>query len=229
MTAAKPQQNRRKTAALEACRRAALQSFPFKEKDCSTAAKPANIGLPQNPPHRRSTGKWSAPGVPHRGWVCTVVEDLGEPDAAVCQMCETTKIRSVHTMAHPDYPEALRVGCVCAGHMAGDPTGAREREARVRKRSSRRARWLQRRRWRTSRNGHPFINTKDGLNVAVFKKGQGWGARLVDRRTGYINASNKSYASEAAAKLAAFDAIERYPDRPTPPPTSSPGCGHRSR
>jgi hypothetical protein len=69
--------------------------------------------------------------------------------------------------------------------------------------------------------GHPFINTKDGLNVAVFRKGQGWGARLVDRRTGYINASNKSYASEAAAKLAAFDAIERYreryPDRPTPP------------
>jgi hypothetical protein len=220
MTAAKPQQNRRKTAALEACRRAALQSFPFKEKDCSTAAKPANIGLPQNPPHPRATGKWRVPGVPHRGWVCTDIEDLGEPDE-VCEMCETMEIRFVHTMTHPDYPEELRVGRVCAGHMEGDSTGAREREARVRKRSSRRDRWLQRR-WRTSRNGNPFINTKDGLNVVVFRKGQDWGARLVDRHTGYIAASNKSYASEAAAKLAAFDAIERYreryPDRLTPPP-----------
>jgi hypothetical protein len=211
MTAAKLQQNCRKTAATEALAGAALQSFPFKGKDCSTAAKPANMGLPQNPPHHRHRGKWSAPGVPHRGWVCVNVEDLGESDSAVCEMCETTKIRYVHTMAHRNYPEALRVGCVCAGHMEQDLAAAREREARVRKRSSRRTRWLHH--WRTSRNGHPFINTKDGLNVAVFRKDQGWGARLVDRRTGYITESTKAYASEEAAKLAAFDAIERYRER----------------
>jgi hypothetical protein len=26
-------------------------------------------------------GKWSAAGVPHKGWVCVDIEDLGEPSA----------------------------------------------------------------------------------------------------------------------------------------------------
>jgi hypothetical protein len=60
-----------------------------------------------------ATGKWREPGVPHRGWSCVDVEDLGQPDAT-CGMCEVQVIRYVHTLEHPDYPEALHVGCVCA-------------------------------------------------------------------------------------------------------------------
>jgi hypothetical protein len=75
----------------------------------------------------------------------------------------------------------------------------------------RRARWLQR--WRSSRNGTPFVRTKDGLTVSIFKIGQGWSARLVDPRAGYIAASSNSYVTEEEAKLAAFDAIERYRER----------------
>jgi hypothetical protein len=57
-----------------------------------------------------SLGKWSEPGVPHRGWTCTGVTDLEEP-AATCEMCETAAIRYVHHMEHADYPGGLGVGC----------------------------------------------------------------------------------------------------------------------
>jgi len=97
--------------------------------------------------------------------------------------------------------------------MEGDMTAAREREKRARRRTSKRIRWLKR--WRTSLKGNPYVNTDDGLNVAVFRQDdqQRWGDRLVDRRTGYIIASSKAYVSEEAAKLAAFDAVERYRER----------------
>jgi hypothetical protein len=93
-------------------------------------------------------GKWSQPGVPHRGWTCEGVEDLGEPDA-ICEMCERQEIRYVHTMVHPEYPDKLACGCVCAGHMergAADDdiallvAAAREREAPLRSLAARDAR-----------------------------------------------------------------------------------------
>ncbi|MQT13074.1 hypothetical protein [Segnochrobactrum spirostomi] len=61
-------------------------------------------------------GKWSMPGVPHKGWTCIDIEDLGAPDA-VCEMCERQDIRYVPAMQHADYPEILHCGCICAGHM----------------------------------------------------------------------------------------------------------------
>src|SRR6266478_9519945 len=61
-------------------------------------------------------GKWGMPNVPHKGWSCDGLEDLGEP-SHLCEMCETMWVRYVHTMRHKDYPEQLEVGGVCAGHM----------------------------------------------------------------------------------------------------------------
>jgi len=68
--------------------------------------------------------KWSLPGVPHKGWTCTSVDDLGTPDQ-VCEMRETQDIRYVHHMEHPDYPESLGVRCVCAENMENDYEGPR--------------------------------------------------------------------------------------------------------
>jgi hypothetical protein len=156
---------------------------------------------------RTATGKWRQPGVPHRGWVCTGIEDLGEP-AATCEMCEVQTITYVHTMWHPDYPHPLDCGCICAGHMEQDLVAAREREAAVKRRGARRSRWLHRH-WRTSRHGNPFLNA-DGFNIVVFPHGTGFGARFVDNHTGLKSFSPRSYFSEEMAKLAAFDAIARY-------------------
>ena len=81
-------------------------------------------------------GKWSTPGVPHKGWSCEGVEDLGAPDA-VCEMCETQDIRYVQTMFHPDYEGPLDVGCVCAERMENDYIGAQTaRTSSARRRSA---------------------------------------------------------------------------------------------
>jgi hypothetical protein len=68
-------------------------------------------------------------------------------------MCESTQIRYVHVMEHPDYPEMLGVGCVCAEHMEQDYVRPRLREQNLRSKSQRRKTWI-RRNWRTSAKGN---------------------------------------------------------------------------
>ena len=143
--------------------------------------------------------------MPHRGWECLTVEDLGAPDE-ICEMCETQEIRYVHVMSHPRFEGELRCGCVCAGKMEESYSAARERESRLRNAAARRSRWL-RRQWRTSRQGNPYLNT-DGMNVTVFR-GQNdlWRIRIVDRADDETQFSRRRYRSEDRAKLAAFDAM----------------------
>jgi hypothetical protein len=150
-------------------------------------------------------GKWSQAGVPQKGWSCVGVEDLGAPDA-VCEMCETQQIRYVHSMQHPDYPTGLEVGCVCAEKMEDDYLRPRIREKALRSAASRKKRWLSRT-WKVSARGSSYINT-DGFNVAVYSVGKGlWGGRIEERATGRSVASRRRYATEDAAKLAAFDGM----------------------
>jgi hypothetical protein len=61
-------------------------------------------------------GRWSEPGVPHKGWECIGVEDAKEDggDMETCGMCLTAEIRYIHRMQHPEFPEILEVGCICA-------------------------------------------------------------------------------------------------------------------
>lgn len=79
-------------------------------------------------------GKWSMPGIPHKGWVCHGVTDLGagEENHTTCEMCESASIRYVHHMSHHDHPAALDVGCVCAGHMEGNYAAAEARDRQMR-------------------------------------------------------------------------------------------------
>jgi len=152
----------------------------------------------------RGSGKWSRPGVPQRGWVCNGIDDLGAPDAA-CEMCEVQSIRYVHYMAHPDYPDELAAGCVCAGHMEQDYSAARDRERVLRNASGRSRNWLSRK-WKVSRNGNPYLDT-DGFNIAVFPKGRTWSARIVEKASEKTYFARRQYESEDKAKLAAFDAM----------------------
>jgi hypothetical protein len=151
-----------------------------------------------------ATGKWTQPGVPHKGWTCVDIEDLGSPDH-VCEMCEVQDVRYVHIMEHANYVKTLRVGCICAGHMEGDSAGARDREAAFRALCARRARWLARE-WSRSRAGNPYLNT-DGFNVVVFRVGGGWSARLSLRGEDEESHKLPTFATEEQAKLASFDAI----------------------
>ena len=153
----------------------------------------------------RNHGKWSDPGIPHKGWVCVDVEDLGKVDA-VCEMFETQDIRYVHHMQHQNFPGTLGVGCICAEHMEGDSVGPRKRENALKNAARRKGNWLKRK-WQTSEKGNPYINT-DGLNIAIFRKPNGrWGGRIEDKLTGNYVFSHREYETKDKAKLAAFDAM----------------------
>lgn len=88
------------------------------------------------------SGKWSEPGVPHKGWICTGVTDMEEP-IEVCGMCEARMIRYVHHMEHESYDGGLGVGCVCASNMEEDYEAAEKRERPLRAAASRREREME--------------------------------------------------------------------------------------
>lgn len=114
-------------------------------------------------------GKWSEVSVPHKGWSCTGIDDLGEP-SQTCEMCESVEIRYVHYMEHPDYPSQLAVGCVCAEHMEDDYVAPKRREKSLRSLASRRKSWSSRK-WKKSAKGNAYIRT-EGFIVTLAKDAQ---------------------------------------------------------
>lgn len=159
-------------------------------------------------------GKWSRPAVPHKGWQCVdcydVYERGGTPET--CEMCETQRIRYVHLMRHPDYPETLRCGCVCAGHMADEPARARNREAGVRTRAARRARFPDRAGWKISPRGTPHIRV-EGCHLMVVRRRGGFAVGATPPWASEPVWGRKTYPTERAARLAAFDALEYFKRR----------------
>lgn len=151
-------------------------------------------------------GKWSAPGVPHKGWTCVDIEDLGEP-LAECEMCESQTIRYVHHMEHPEYPDVLQVGCVCAGHMEGNLAASRAREASMKGRAAKRKRWTTRA-WKVSVKGNPHI-TADGYRITVYPRGSGWACTVAALDNSTVQHSRRQFKTINEAKLAAFDHITK--------------------
>ena len=146
-------------------------------------------------------GKWSQMGVPHKGWQCIDIEDLGEI-AATCEMCETQEIRYIHHMEHPDYPHVLGVGSVCAGNMEGDYAAAERREKRAISIAGRRDRWMKAE-WRESRKGNPYIN-RNGFNIVLYAYPGGWAYRITKQEADQFW-RHAGYATPEEAKLAAFE------------------------
>jgi hypothetical protein len=131
-------------------------------------------------------------------------EDLEEP-SETCEMCETAEIRYVHVMQHPGYPEVLRCGCICAGHLEEDYAAAEDRERRAKNRTARRRKWLNRP-WQLSAKGNWFLNT-DGFNITVYLKSGSWHSRITHRETEHTFWSKRTYKTEDACKLATLDAL----------------------
>jgi len=152
---------------------------------------------------RAGHGKWSAAGVPHRGWTCIDIEDLGAP-GHICEMCERREVRFVHYMQHPEYPTVLGCGCVCAGHMEEDLAHARRREDLLRNTARRRRHWPSRKAWKQSSKGNWHISV-DGYHVTAFRKGTSWSAVVSQPSTGHERFARQLYPTLVAAQLATFD------------------------
>jgi hypothetical protein len=166
----------------------------------------------------RVLGKWAQPEVPHTGWRCTDIEDLGEP-ATICEMCEVVTIRYVHLMSHGAYPSVLRCGCICAGHMEEDLQGAKDREKWLRGVPGRRKRWLSSPQWKRGRN-NAQSRSVSGFRIVVFDNLNGtFSGRVTHEGTGWVKDSKLRYETADAVKMAAFDVmigmekeLEQFPD-----------------
>lgn len=158
--------------------------------------------------HNFRRGKWSDPEVPHKGWTCVWVDDLGEP-SELCQMCESKEIRYVHYMTHPDYPEELPVGCVCAENMEQDYVNPRQREKKLKNLARRRKSWAKRQ-WRESARGNYYLNV-EGYNIALFQKtdrrGTYWSLVIKNRLDENAQFSNRRYETLERVKQAALTAL----------------------
>jgi hypothetical protein len=154
----------------------------------------------------KNYGKWSQLDVPHKGWECIDIEDLGSL-STICEMCEAQPIRYVHYMKHPDYKEILGVGCVCAGNMENDYLRAKQRDDFMKSRMDKRKRWLSRN-WKISSNGNDFIKS-DGYIVVMKQNGILWSATIAKDNSNDWKWSRRKYESEDMAKLAAFDYLTK--------------------
>jgi hypothetical protein len=142
--------------------------------------------------------RWDRLGIPHKGWTCVGIDDLGEGNSQSCEMCGNERVRFLHVMEHPEIEESFSVGCVCSAKMTGDYAAAQERTTVMKNRAERRRRWLTRT-WKLSQSGNPRLNI-DGKYLTVYRgRFGGWGFRFGSIR------SKKFYPTLDEAKLALFD------------------------
>jgi len=78
---------------------------------------------------------WNKEGFFHKGYLHQGVEELDEA-IHKCDMCGKEDIRFVHTMYHPELPDFLRVGCVCAEKMTNDYVNPKLKEKLARNKST---------------------------------------------------------------------------------------------
>ena len=144
---------------------------------------------------------WKRDDVPHSGWTCVGVSDLGAP-VGVCEMCGYQIIRYVHHMTHPSY-HPLDVGCICAGKMEGNVEQAIKRENDFKNKEARRMNFMKRK-WKTSKIGNQYLKIKDHI-IVIYLKNDGirWSYSLDSKF------SNMVYNSREKAISAAFEALDK--------------------
>ncbi len=149
-----------------------------------------------------SQNLWKQEDVPHSGWNCVGVEDLGAP-VGICEMCGYQIIRYAHHMEHPRY-RSLSVGCVCAGRMEGDVAEAKRREADFKNRQTRRMKFFQRK-WKRSKKGNEYLKI-DGHVLVLYnqEKGKPFWKYAVDNEF-----CKTEYDTRDRAIAGIFDALEK--------------------
>jgi hypothetical protein len=149
------------------------------------------------------TGRWCEPGVPHSGWECVVVEELG--DLATCDMCQSAQIRYGHHMQHADFDLTLVCCRGCAEQMCELYDGREaEREARA---DAAREKSLRMIVWRASSSGTSvYCRTRDDFIAIVFWNSD-YGCCVKDTKGGRQKVVTK-LNNQAEARARALAIIE---------------------
>jgi len=158
---------------------------------------------------------WDNSHVPHKGWHDEEVYDANPDNDGTyhtCEMCGNTLVRWVHVMRHEQYWKDLEVGCVCAEKMEDDYERPKDLEQRVQNRSKRKVTWLTSEKWRRSAKGNLCrrLGGERGMLIIMpdqFNDGK-WVVVLDSK-------FHTGYATEDAAKCAAYDMIDPPPKRTT--------------
>lgn len=159
--------------------------------------------------------EWNKRGIPHKGWVCIDILDLKEEfdsaqefEYAQCEMCDKEKLRFVHVMKHPEYPDILNVGCVCAEKMAEDYINPRKMENELRKKASRRSNF-KRVEWNFNRIKNTYSKKYRGEYITIKKATNGnWAVFFAGQRVWKYN--GKNILSFEVAEKVAFEIFEKY-------------------
>ena len=145
--------------------------------------------------------QWKRDDVPHSGWICTGVSDLGAP-VGICEMCGHQIIRYAHHMIHPQY-RPIVAGCYCAGKMEGNMDAARERERNLKNQLARKESFI-RRQWKRSKNGNEYLRIRGHVLVLYkLKNGGGW-KYAIDSAF-----ANELFNTRENAIMAAFQAFDK--------------------
>ena len=146
-------------------------------------------------------------GVPHKGWSLEQVIDLHEDEGLSygeyedCQFCDHEQIRFVHLLNHPDYSQAIRVGCMCACRLTNDYVEPKRQERILRNKAARRSRFPARKGWSSTCYGGKTIKL-NGHRVTVASK-SGRFRLWIDGKEG-----GRFYAQEKEAMLRGFDYVQ---------------------
>lgn len=136
--------------------------------------------------------------LPQFGWKCVKYIDTDDI-CETCQMCGTEEIRYLHYMAHPDVPDIIEVGRLCAARLSGDLKGAEDREKILKNIANRKKRWLTRK-WNISQKGNHFLRMQ-GNHLLVFETKNSDFSYAING-----NFSSKFYKTMDEAKMDLFEA-----------------------
>ena len=159
--------------------------------------------------------EWNKPGLPHKGWTCVDVIDLAEGIDETesipyeqCEMCGNEKIRYAHVMSHPDYPDEIYVGCVCAEKMTGDYVNPRRCENELRNRAQRRKNF-KKAQWRFNPAKGTYSKKYKGEYITIMQSRYGgWGVFFAGQRVWEFD-GKKIHSFEEAENIA-FYIFEKY-------------------
>jgi hypothetical protein len=159
--------------------------------------------------------RWDRPNVPHKGWVCIGMEDLGEfvdggdIEYESCEMCGKERIRYVHIMSHND-GGILRVGCGCAAKMEEDYENPKQRDEEAKKKASRRTSFMKKI-WRRNENGNYTLRYKgDTITIMKSKFGSTYG--VIHKGTLIWDYKGRKNMDFNTSKRAAFDLFDSQHD-----------------
>lgn len=159
--------------------------------------------------------EWKRKDIPHKGWECIDVIDLGE-DAdeneeisyEKCEMCGFEEIRYVHIMVHPEYDGQLRVGCVCAEKMSEDYVNPRKREKTLKNKVARKKTFMKKP-WSYKEEKGTYSKKYKGEYITMMKGRYGsWG--IFFAKQSIWNFNGKKILTFEEAENVAFEVFEKY-------------------